>query len=136
MKLRQFVALGKDSESGEKSGDTKAKQRRFRMEALIIRNDICVCVGILSTSLCYILWGFAGNEVILWLDVVINCCVIGAMFKWNEKYFKRACGPCVMLCFKYFNNNDSETEMTAIVQQAEDYLHTDSTGTEIYQSKG
>lgn len=52
------------------------------------------------------------------------------MYKHNEPFYKKLCGPCVMVCFRKMKSTESEKEMAVIVKQTTDYLNGDMTETD------
>ena len=99
----------------------------FQFEALIVKNNILTVVGCISTTLFYVLWFTMDPILFLFVDVMINCLVIGLMQKSNETLYKRLCGPCIMLCMiRSFKRQRSSTEMAEIKtkrQRTLDYIN-------------
>lgn len=91
VKLRQIINLGTTSDPHEASKYSKLKE-------LVIKNNILVIVGCVSTTAGYALWFFTRDMWYLYSDLYINCLVIGLMFSRNELYYKRMCGPCIWIC--------------------------------------
>ena len=99
LKLRQFVKLvSSDSPNGD-SPQSPQSSHQFKLEALIIKNNILTIFGILSSTVGYALY-ISFDSIFLFIDAVVNTMIIGLMFYWNERYYKRLCRPCMMTCFK------------------------------------
>ena len=74
---------------------------KFYFKSLIVKICILTLTGSVSTITCYFLWGSFLLEIgaiFLYLDVLINVMVIGLMFKYNEKYYKKCCKCFIVLC--------------------------------------
>ena len=92
LKLHQFVKMTQSAESSDPF-------KILKFQALIIKICILTLTGSISTTLGFMLFGF--SILFLHFDAFINCVVIGLMFSCNEWYYKRLCGPCVLLCFRW-----------------------------------
>ena len=59
--------------------------------------------------LSYVLFMLLNQGAFLYADNLINCMVIGLMFRYNERHFKSLCRPCIVLCFSC-DKSSSELE--------------------------
>lgn len=69
---------------------------------IVTRNTILTATGSISTLLCYCLWAVSPPTTNIWLylDALINCCVIGLAFPHNRKWYKMMCGCCIKCCWR------------------------------------
>ena len=84
------------------SNQREDEQSKLEFKGIIVKMVILTLIGSISTAISYMLW-FQGflyvGSVFLWTDLFVNCVVIGLMFKYNEKYYKRCCRCFILLCF-------------------------------------
>lgn len=105
LRLRRFVQMG------DQSPDARKQRARFKIEALIVKNDILCVIGCISTSTGYLLWTFTFNMMFLYCDLFVNTLCIGLMFSVNEVHYKRLCRPCILLWFWRCHHFEAETEL-------------------------
>eukprot|EP01084_Bolivina_argentea_P194130 333042_1 len=80
------------------------KNISFKFKGLIIKNSILTLCGTISTVLSYMIWialAMSGHGVgasLLYADLIVNCVVIGLMFNYNDKAYKKLCSYCIRLC--------------------------------------
>eukprot|EP01084_Bolivina_argentea_P106809 191045_1 len=70
------------------------KRITMRFKSIIIKNSIMSLVGSISTFCAYTFWMinlFGVSAVYLYIDLLINCLVIGLMFSHNNKYYQSLC---------------------------------------------
>eukprot|EP01083_Nonionella_stella_P108169 314305_1 len=70
-----------------------------RLKALIVKNSILTVTGSISTVSSYLIWIILTFGTGLYIDLLVNCLVIGLMFKYNSKLYKRLCKCCIVMCF-------------------------------------
>ncbi len=111
--------------------NTADDDKDLKVKALIIKNSILTIVGTISTTVCWIGFlssqnGTGGNGIFIHLDLYINCIVIALMFKYNEKYYKRVCKCCIIICLRDCDKSYDKTDKkkhNERQQYVEDYLH-------------
>lgn len=54
----------------------------------------------------------------LYVDIVVNSLVINLMFSWNEKYYKKLCGVCIMCLFRKCDPYSDESQMADMVRES------------------
>ena len=72
---------------------------KLQFKSLIIKHAILTLIGFVSSIINYVLLLVVGSKLFVLLDVFINCLVIGLMFKYNDKWYKRYCKCFIFLCF-------------------------------------
>ena len=77
----------------------------LQLRKIVIQNTILIATGSISTFACYVLWFVipVDTGLLLYLDLVVNCCVIGLAFPHNRKRYKCLCGHCIKWCWKRFD---------------------------------
>ena len=109
MKLKQTLSMNTmDDAQGRRSVCT-GSAHDFKLKSLIIKNSILTFIGSLSTLINYAIFMAStqltgGNGIFIYLDVYINTLVIGLMFQYNEKYYKKCCKCCIVLCLRDLDN--------------------------------
>ena len=91
----------------------KDETAKFKFKSLIIKNGILTITGSISTMAAYILWLTPILDLgyfFLYFDLFLNCLVIGLMFKYNEKWYKKCCRCCIVLCLT--NCDKSKNKMS------------------------
>jgi len=81
----------------------------IEFQRVILKMSILTVIGALSTIIAYVLRFniYDYGHIFLYADWLVNCLVIGLMFKHNRWYFKMLCGPCLLIC----DRTDSEQEL-------------------------
>ena len=95
----------------------------------MVKNSILTLVGI-STLTNWLLFVASqsftgGNGIFPSLDF-INCVVIALMFRYNERYYKKCCKCCIVLCFMdcdRAHNHGDQAELKVKQQYVDDYLN-------------
>lgn len=90
----------------------------IRLREIVIQSTLLTVTGSISTFACYILWFLSPFPTGLWLylDSVVNCCVIGLTFPRNRQWYKGICGQCIKCCRNLFDS--TEVELPQIQKQA------------------
>ena len=81
---------------------------KLEFKALIIRNHILTVSGLVSTLSCYATWYFVGEKTLVHLDLFVNSLVVGLMYRYNKKYYKYLCRPCILLCLRKCDRTPSK----------------------------
>lgn len=128
VKLRKFVNMNRQNTDVL----NPSKQRKqFQFEALIIKNDLLVITGCISTTIGFLMWNITKNMLWMYGDMITNSCIIAMMFGCNQWYYKKLCSLCILMCFKQCNPYGSETEMAKRTsQRAFRYVHRAATATD------
>ena len=98
------IKLNKLLSHHEANGDIN-----FEYRSLIIKNSILSLLGSISTLVTYAL-GFTIDFIFLYLDVFLNCLVIGLMFKYNNKWYKICCKCFIVLCFIIYDKSKNKAK--------------------------
>jgi len=105
--LRHISSANKDNE-----------HLNLNLKSLIFKNAILTVTGSVSTITAYAVWIMVPvSATPLYIDLVVNCLVIGLMSKSNEKHYKRLCRPCIMVCYNY-GKQDSATSMEKEIESS------------------
>ena len=81
----------------------------IQLRKIVIQNTILIATGSITTLVLYGLWAvFPSFAICSYLDLVINCVVIGLSFPHNRRWYKLLCGPCIECCWKKFDSKGSE----------------------------
>lgn len=93
-KLQQVVHLMEDNQ-----------HVNLQLRKIVVQNTILIATGSISTLACYVLWFMFPIPTGFWLylDLIVNCIVIGLSFPHNRKWYKRLCGCCIKCCWKKFD---------------------------------
>ena len=74
------------------------EELKVELRSLIIKNYILSLVGSISTIVNYSLTTVINTNMFLYLDLFLNCLVIGLMFKYNKKWYQICCKCFIVLC--------------------------------------
>lgn len=126
LKLQRFV---KNDIANQGIGTPRDQ---FNFEALIIKNQILTMMGIVSTISAYALYSILppGQNITLYVDNLLNCLVIGLMFRCNRLYYKRLCRPCIMCCFRECDPYQKAKDKAKFAQRTKTYVLNEHTATE------
>ena len=76
-----------------------------RLRKVVVQSTILTVTGSISTFVLYGAWAvYPNTNTFLYLDLVINCCVIGLSFPHNRSRYKVLCGCCVKCCWEKFDS--------------------------------
>ena len=95
---------------------------KFQFKSLIVKNGILTLTGSVSTIVNYLLWSSFIRATFLYLDLFINCLVIGLMFKYNEKWYKKLCKCWIILCFANCDKSKRKLKDTQIMGYVNDEI--------------
>jgi len=88
VKLRRLLAANEDND-----------HLNLPLKTLIFKNSILTLTGSVSTIAAYAVWiYFPVSATPLYIDLVVNCLVIGLMLKSNEAHYLCLCRPCILVC--------------------------------------
>ena len=128
VKLRTFANMNRQSSVVL---NPSRQREQFQFEALIIKNDLLVITGCISTTLGFTMWNITKNMLWMYGDMITNSCITAMMFGCNKWYYKKLCSLCILMCFKNFNPYGAETEMAKrMSQRALRYVNRADTATD------
>lgn len=88
----------------------------IRLRDIVVQSTILTVTGSISTIVFYGVWAVSPTTSIwLYLDLVINCCVIGLSFPHNRGRYKFLCGFCIKCCWKKFDSPGQELPQLPVV---------------------
>ena len=98
-KLQQMVHLKKDNQ-----------HLNIRLREIVVQSTLLTATGSISTFVSYGLWAVFPFSTAMWLylDLVVNCCVIGLAFPHNRRWYKLLCRHCIKCCRNSFDLTDVE----------------------------
>eukprot|EP01083_Nonionella_stella_P293553 998360_1 len=88
----------------------------FRYKSLIVKNSILTLTGSISTIAAYIIWIASSFVTGMYIDLLVNCLVIGLMFNYNTKIYKRLCKCCIGMCFDKCDKSKSKLTEEDVVR--------------------
>ena len=113
---------------------TKTDAELLKLKGLILRNDVLTIIGCVSTLLgtitlsvsmyfdsSFVVSGYTAyipttNLLFLYIDGLINCLVIGAMFQHNAKYFNFLCGSLTDICIEHWTKRTRHHQALLLVE--------------------
>jgi len=108
LKLRSVLIDANVNECGNKE-----------VNSLIVKVYILSLFGSISTIVLWILWMFTdGDAVLLYLDLFVNCLVIGLMFKYNRKIYAPLCKCCIFVCHRVQRTRLQELKMVESISNS------------------
>ena len=103
VKLAKVLSNNKDNE-----------KMKFEMKSLIVKICILVLTGSISTIFCWSLWvamlGDISGLPVLFLDLFVNCLMVGLMFRYNDNYYKLLCKCCIVMCLRDCDRSKQKLE--------------------------
>ena len=82
----------------------------IQLRKIVIQNTILITTGSISTLVFYSVWIVCPPTGLwLYLDLLINCCVIGLAFPHNNRWYILLCGHCIKCCWKKFDTPGVES---------------------------
>eukprot|EP01083_Nonionella_stella_P079603 218518_1 len=94
----------------------------FVYKSLIVKNAILTITGTITTLSCYVLWISLSFTSGLYIDLFVNCLMIGLMFKYNSKLYKRLCKCCIVVCFVTCDKSKSKLTKENVDRYVNDEL--------------
>ena len=104
-KLKKLLSDHDDNE------DTK-----IHLKILIVKNTILSVTGSITTIICWFGWYLTNFGILLYIDLCVNCMVIGLMFRYNDMWYKRFCKCFIIMCFMKCDKSKEKMSEEAVMR--------------------